>query len=280
MSWFMVVSHRSRLAYRIWSVCDASQGNQQSQNRKVTFSLSKDGAESTLSCDGSTVLLYCRVRARRGAQGKEQVVASSPTTPRDVVRQAAKVVSAGFNAVTGQPGRSVRAPGAADVSPSRDLAADMQALLTRAIRSGSDESRGELFGKILDLIVPDEARIISALADGSSATLVSVHARNRAGLVSTVVLENMSLVGRTANLSLPHLTPTYVSHLLALGILESGPEDSDLKGDYEVLAAEVAVLTAIKRAARGPLPARVTRGVVRLSGLGLELCIATGLRNA
>ncbi len=217
-------------------------------------------------------------------------------TPSGVVRQAIRVVAAGVHAVASveqQANAVLRSSierGGDHASPSNprsnrdqkpdgddDLAASMQDLLNRAIQSGSGASRTELFRKMLDQIVPDEARIVSALADGSSATLLSVHARNRAGLVGAVVLENMSLIGRTANLGLPHLTPTYVSHLLALGILEAGPEDPDLKTQYEVLTAEIAILEAIKRAGRGPLPARVTRGTVRLSGLGLELCAATGL---
>ena len=71
--------------------------------------------------------------------------------------------------------------------------------------------------------MPDEARIISALSDGSASPLLNVYARTRAGW-GEVVLENMSLIGKTANLALPQLTPMYVSHLLSLGLVESGPE--------------------------------------------------------
>ena len=77
--------------------------------------------------------------------------------------------------------------------------------------------------------------------------------------------------GKTANLALPHLTPTYVSHLLSMGLVESGPEDPTMKTDYEILAADTAVLRAIKKASRGPLPARIEKYTLRLSGLGLEL---------
>jgi hypothetical protein len=122
--------------------------------------------------------------------------------------------------------------------------------------------------------VPDEARIISALSDGSASPLLNVYARTRAGLVGAVVLENMSLIGKTANLALPHLTPMYVSHLLSLGLVESGPEDSSMKDEYEILAADPAVLQAIKNASRGPIPARMDKYTLRLSGLGLELWAA------
>lgn len=151
------------------------------------------------------------------------------------------------------------------------LDAKMHRLLDRAIEQSSTSSRQELFHKILDQIVPDEARIIGALSDGSASPLLHVYGRTRAGLVGEVVLENMSLIGKTANLALPHLTPTYVSHLLSMGLVEAGPEDATMKTEYEILAADTAVLRAIKRASRGPIPARIERYTLRLSGLGIEL---------
>lgn len=154
------------------------------------------------------------------------------------------------------------------------LDAKMHGLLDRAIEQSTTASRQELFHKILDQIVPDEARIISALSDGSASPMLHVYARTLAGLVGEVVLENMSLIGKTANLALPHLTPMYVSHLLSLGLVESGPEDSAMKDEYEILAADPAVLRAIKNASRGPIPARMEKYTLRLSGLGLELWAA------
>jgi Abortive infection alpha len=154
------------------------------------------------------------------------------------------------------------------------LDAKMHSLLDRAIEQSTTASRQELFHKILNQIVPDEARVISALSDGSASPLLNVYARTRAGLVGAVVLENMSLIGKTANLALPHLTPMYVSHLLSLGLVESGPEDSSMKDEYEILAADPAVLQAIKNASRGPIPARMEKYTLRLSGLGLELWAA------
>jgi hypothetical protein len=163
-------------------------------------------------------------------------------------------------------------PSPADILESLD--AKMHTLLDRAIEQSTASSRQELFHKILDQIVPDEARIIGALSDGSASPLLNVYARTRTGLVGEVVLENMSLIGRTAHLALPHLTPMYVSHLLSLGLVESGPEDTAMKDEYEILAADTGVLRAIKNASRGPIPARVERYTLRLSGLGLELWAA------
>ena len=173
-------------------------------------------------------------------------------------------------------------PADAEIEKSTDdnsasLDAKMHGLLDRAIGQNTASSRQELYHKVLDQIVPDEARIISALSDGSTSPLLNVYGRTLAGLVGEVVLENMSLIGKTANLALPHLTPIYVSHLLSLGLVESGPEDSTMKDEYEILAADTAVLQAIKNAGRGPIPARIEKYTLRLSGLGLELWAAASV---
>ncbi|GAA4818411.1 Abi-alpha family protein [Nocardioides caeni] len=159
----------------------------------------------------------------------------------------------------------------APARPADSLQTKLSGLLEQALELGSNESRQALFVKILDQIVPDEARILGALSDGSAAPLLQVYSRSRGGLVRETVLENASLVGKSANIGLPHLTPMYVSHLLALGLLEVGPEDVALKEEYEILGADSAVLRAVRTASRGPIPAGVDRQTLRLSELGHEL---------
>ncbi|MBS9534792.1 DUF4393 domain-containing protein [Mycobacterium sp. M1] len=154
------------------------------------------------------------------------------------------------------------------------LGAKMHGLLDRAVEQSTAASCDELFHRILDQLVPDEARVISALSDGSSSALLSVYARTRTGQAGEAILENIALIGKSANLTLPRLTPMYVSHLLALSLVETGPEDAALKDEYEILAADTAVLQAVKTAGRGPLPARIEYGTLRLSALGMELWAA------
>lgn len=163
--------------------------------------------------------------------------------------------------------------------PAKTLDQKMQSLLDRALDQSTDGSQSELFHRIIDQLVPDEARIISALSDGSASPLVSVRSRTPTGGPGKMVLANASLVGRTANLALPQMTATYVSHLLSLGLLERGPEDPSMKQDYEILMAESYVLKAIKAAGRGPLPARIDKRTVRVTALGRGLWeAATGGR--
>jgi hypothetical protein len=129
-------------------------------------------------------------------------------------------------------------------------------------------------------MVPDEARILSALSDGSAFPLVNVYARTRSGLQGEPLLENACLVGKMANISVPHLTPIYVSDLLAQGLVEVGPEDPSLKDDYMILVADPAVLKAVKAGSRGPITPPVERRTLRLSHLGKDLWASAGGRRS
>jgi len=156
-------------------------------------------------------------------------------------------------------------------SPAASLDQKMRSLLDRALDQSTGGGQSELFHRLLDQLVPDEARIISALSDGSSAPLVTIRARTATGGPGRVVLANASLVGRTANLALPHMTPSYVTHLLSLGLIERSSEDPAMKEDYEILMAESYILKAIKTASRGRLPARIDKRTVRITALGRGL---------
>lgn len=143
----------------------------------------------------------------------------------------------------------------------------MAQLLARALASNTATSRQDLHIALLRRVVPDEARIIAALARSAPSPLVSVYRRASAD----PVLENASLVGRTAAVTLPSLTPRYVTHLLQLGILETGPEDTADKHGYELVLAERDVREALKAGELGKVPPRVVRRTVRLSALGWDL---------
>lgn len=151
----------------------------------------------------------------------------------------------------------------------------MTRLLDRALDQNTRGSQAELYHHLLDQLVADEARILGALSDGSSSPMVNVYSWLSPRVPGRAVLENASLIGRTANVALPQMVPQYVSHLLSLGLVEAGSEDPDLATDYEVLMAETAVLAAVKSASRGPLAAKVEKSTLSLSSLGAALWVAT-----
>ncbi|MGW0161466.1 Abi-alpha family protein [Mycobacterium sp. NPDC003323] len=155
-------------------------------------------------------------------------------------------------------------------SPGDSLHTKLGRLLDRALDQSTAGSQQELYHRLLDQLVADEARIIGALSDGASSPLVNVYSRSR----NQVVLQNACLIGRTANVALPNMVPQYVDHLLSLGLVETGPEDSSRKSDYEVLMAEPMVLKAVKSASKGPLIARTEKLSLSLSALGKGLWAA------
>jgi hypothetical protein len=101
--------------------------------------------------------------------------------------------------------------------------------------------------------------------------VAQIWTRPHTGAAGEPVLENASRIGRLAGVALPDLTPTYVAHLLSLG-LERTEAAGDHLGDYfQALLAEPLVLRALARAnADGSTP-RVVRLALSLTPLGERL---------
>jgi hypothetical protein len=143
----------------------------------------------------------------------------------------------------------------------------MAQLLERSLTEDASAGRQDSHVAVLRQLVPDEARILATLATGPPAPLVHVLARAS----GERILENASLIGRSAALTLPSRTPAYVTHLLALGLVETGPEDSENKQGYELLMADRAVRAALKQGELSKLPARTIKRTLMLSAQGREL---------
>jgi hypothetical protein len=166
---------------------------------------------------------------------------------------------------------SATAPHRQDVAmvPASALMAE---LLERSVMQDTKSSKADWHAAVLSQLVPDEARVIAALAE-ASAPVPLLHVLPRSG--HDRLLENASLIGRTAALTLPAMTPVYVTHLRALGLVETGPEDKDNLKGYELLLADKAVRAALKEGEMGKLPARVLRRTLMLSQSGRELWDST-----
>ena len=160
-----------------------------------------------------------------------------------------------------------RAGAAALASPAEVL----QSLLDRAIFNSPDDSLDDLHRALMQAMVPDEARILAALSDGSTDPVVHV-AEPSTGSGSAIELENASTVGRVAGVSLPDHTPLYLTRLVRLGLVALGPQGpSQMDGEYEILLADEAVNLAQAKARRGIRPARVIKRTVGISALGQQV---------
>jgi hypothetical protein len=154
----------------------------------------------------------------------------------------------------------------------QELDAQLDSLLARSVGQSTMSSRRELHESLLRQLVPDEARILAALSDGGAAAVVHVVPRSRRPGATAPLVENVSSVGRTAGVALTEMVPTYVTHLLQLGLLELGPESAALEDDYELVMTEPVVRHALAQSnGKGVLPPRVVRQSLRLSELGRAL---------
>ena len=156
------------------------------------------------------------------------------------------------------------------------LRSAMSELLERSVEPDRDSSREYLFGNIVSQLVPDEARILAALSDGTAHAAGDVTARGIGRGPGRLVLANVSTVGRSAGVVTPDNVPTYLTRLYRLGLVEFGPADDSLAVQYDMLATDATVRAAEETARVRRLgSARLTRKTVSLSPFGREFWSAT-----
>lgn len=149
------------------------------------------------------------------------------------------------------------------------LRAAMSELLNRSVEQTREQSEHQLYAGILRQLVPDEARMLSALSDGSVYPVIHVASRGAMGGIRRLVLENASTVGKAAGTQLSANTPTFLGHLLRLGLVDIDPEDRSLDVQYDILRTDDLVRAAEEEARiDGRGGARVIRQTVKMSELG------------
>jgi hypothetical protein len=154
------------------------------------------------------------------------------------------------------------------------LRSAMSELLERSVEATRTDSREYLYGTIISQLVPDEARILSALADGEQFAAMDVELKQRRGK-NRVLLKNASAVGRQAGLVAPDNTPTYLTRLHGFGLVEFGPEDESLAVQYDILATDSTVQDArnkVEPRRRGAV--RLLRRTLHLSAFGKQFWTA------
>jgi Abortive infection alpha len=137
----------------------------------------------------------------------------------------------------------------------------MGELLGRSVVQTPSQGERALVEVLVRELVPDEARILAALADGTAYPLLNVD--GPAG----PLLWGSSSVGRAAGVVLPERVPTYLSHLKRLGLIDIGPERRSLEDEYDILLTDSAVIDAQRRATK-TRRIKIRRATVRISELG------------
>ncbi|MGH8506277.1 MAG: Abi-alpha family protein [Stenotrophobium sp.] len=148
----------------------------------------------------------------------------------------------------------------------------MRDLLERSTEQTQEECEAEYFLRVLKTLVPDEARILSALSDGASHPLIHVAAGSLFGAPTRQVVENVSSIGKVAGVQWASETPTYVTRLRNLGLVETGPEQPSLLVKYQILETDSAITAAIEQIkTAGRQKATIVRQSLKISRLGQAL---------
>lgn len=156
------------------------------------------------------------------------------------------------------------------------LRSRMASLLERSIDADRVISEDYLYTMILQQLVPDEARMLAALSDGTVYPVIDVASRSPLGGNQRMVLKNASSVGKAAGISTPENVPAYLTRLHRLGLVEFGDEDPSLQVQYEMLSTDKIVkdaTDAIERQKRSS--PKLLRRTVVISPLGQKFWAAT-----
>lgn len=147
----------------------------------------------------------------------------------------------------------------------------MRKLLETSAEQTRKEAQAAYYAALVSRLLPDEARILSALSDGSSFPLIQILSAPKMGLSTTNVLDNISSVGRNAGVQWPDMTHGYVQRLLAAGLGEVGPEDPALATRYEMLEADDLVRRTLEQIKKAGNRSLIRRKTLHISELGSNL---------
>lgn len=209
-------------------------------------------------------------------QGVAHDVAEASRTVSDVAR----AVSSGVPVTKALRDASVSLAEVvlADVTPhereperERSLRERGEELLERSRNVWGTEEVHPAYGKILDELAPDEARILLLLLRGGPQPSVDVRTGGPVGMVSSaLVAPGMSMIGARAGARYPDEVPAYLNNLFRLGLIWFSREQLEDPMEYQVVEAQPDVLAAM-HSVRFP---KVVRRSIHLTPFGTGFCTA------
>lgn len=144
----------------------------------------------------------------------------------------------------------------------------MSSLLEAATSQTLEETKAMFVLRTVRSLTPDEARILSILADGRSRALINITAGSRIGPANRPVLNNVCTIIRSGGILWQDYGPHYIQHLLELGLVEIGPEDNKLLADYQLLESEDLTRRAVDKVKKLGQRTQITHRTLLLSDLG------------
>jgi hypothetical protein len=153
-------------------------------------------------------------------------------------------------------------------APAQTASEALAQLMEASLEQTETSAREALLLRIIRQLVPDEARILAALADGHASALMHLGAGPMVGPATQRWLENLSPVGKEAGVQLVDQTSAYISHLRELGLLESGDEDKSLQLKYQLMEGDTKVRKTAEEIEKSGLRPKFFRRTLVMSEAG------------
>lgn len=142
-------------------------------------------------------------------------------------------------------------------------------LLRRSRDVWSDDEAHPAYGRILDELAPDEARILLLLLRGGPQPSVDVRTGGPVGMVSSSLLSaGLTMIGPRAGVRYLDEVPAYLNNLFRLGLVWFSREQLEDPLEYQVVEAQPEVLEAMHSVRF----AKVVRRSIHLTPFGIDFC--------
>jgi hypothetical protein len=142
-------------------------------------------------------------------------------------------------------------------------------LLRRSRDVWSDDEAHPAYGRIIEDLAPDEARILLLLLRGGPQPSVDVRTGGPVGMVSSsLVAGGLTMIGPRAGVRYLDEVPAYLNNLFRLGLIWFSREQLEDPMEYQVVEAQPDVLEAM-HSLRFP---KVVRRSIHLTPFGVDFC--------
>lgn len=145
-----------------------------------------------------------------------------------------------------------------------------EALLRRSADVREDEEGHPAYERILDDLLPDEARVLRLMFIAGPQPAVDV----RAGALplnatTELIAPGLTMIGAEAGCRRSERIPAYLNNLFRLGLVWFSREPVGEQSRYQVLEAQPDVVAALKTKGR----ARTVRRSIGLTPFGVDFCV-------
>lgn len=130
----------------------------------------------------------------------------------------------------------------------KSLQSRFAALAEQSLEQTPASASARVYARIVNQLLPDEVRILTAMSDGSDIAISHLLARGgRFKNSEHRVMAFLSRVGNESGVMLADAVPHYLAHLFSLGLLDGGPEDNSQTAKYEAIENGSEVRSACER---------------------------------